>query len=78
MKDRTEDKTYLKETLRKIGIKEKQRDHICSLEDPAEVIAKLRTLRCNLMDEYHCCARKIDDIDRLIRKEKENDERKQA
>lgn len=71
MKDMAEDKTYLKEALRKIGIEEKQSDHICSLDDPAEVIAKLRTLRCSLMEEYHCCARKIDDIDSLIRKEKE-------
>ncbi|MBQ1899764.1 MAG: hypothetical protein II153_02540 [Erysipelotrichaceae bacterium] len=73
-----ENKTYLKETLRKIGCDDEELSKICSYDDPRLIIEKLRRFRCDLMDDYHQCVRKIDDIDNLIRKEKENERKHTA
>ena len=37
-----------------------------------EARRKLRQFRCELMDELHCCQRKVDQLDWLIRETEKN------
>ena len=65
------DKEYLKQSLSDAGCRDEVADYILERFESGSMVEMVRLLkkeRCQAMDEYHECGRKVDCMDFMLRK----------